>query len=76
MQVQAGRGMVEVDRVCFEDIGAIVCGGVYVLVDLTGIEWCVMVVADGDGDCVGGRWLEAPSSAHRVLREGCLGVEV
>ncbi len=76
LHVQTGRGMVEVDRVCFEDIGAVGCGGVYVLVNLAGIEWRVMVVADGDRDGVGGRWLEAPSSAHRVLREGCLSVEV
>ena len=66
--------MVKVDRVCFEDIDAVGCGGVYVLVDLAGIEWRVMVVADGNGDGVGGRWLEAPSSAHHVLREGCLCV--
>ena len=68
--------MVEEDRVCFEDIGAVGCGGVYVLFDLAGIEWCVVVVADGDGDGIGGRCLEAPSSAHQVLREGCLSVGV
>ena len=64
--------MVEVDRVCFEDIGAVGCGGVYVLFDLAGIERSVVVVADGDGDGVGGRWLETPPSAHQVLRKGCL----
>ena len=68
--------MVEVDRVGLKDVDAVGCSWVDVLVDLAGIERCVVVVADGDGDGVGGRWLEAPSSAHHVLREGCLSVEV
>ena len=50
--------------------------GVNFLVDLSGIERRVMVVADGDGYGVGGRRLEAPSPAHKVLREGCLCVEI
>jgi hypothetical protein len=33
-----------------------------------------VVVADGERDCVGSRWLEAQSTAHQVLREGMLGV--
>ena len=68
--------MVEVDRVGPEDVDTVGCGGVDVLVYLASIEWHAVVVADGDGDGVGGRWLEAPSSAHQVLREGCLSVEI
>ena len=67
--------MVEVDRVGLKDVDAVGCSWVDVLVDLVGIERCVVVVADGDGDGVGGRWLEAPSPAHQMLREGCLCVE-
>jgi hypothetical protein len=76
LHVLAGRGVVEVDRIGLEDVDAVGCGGVDVLVDLSSIEWRVVVFADGDGDGVGGRWLETPSSAHQVMREGCLSVEV
>jgi hypothetical protein len=68
--------VIEVDRFSLQDVDAVGRGGVDFLVNLSGIEWCVVVVADGDGDGVGDRWLEAPSSAHHVLREGCLCVEV
>ncbi len=72
------RGVVEVDRVNIQDVCADGRCGVNFLVDLSGIERCVMVVADGDGYGVDGRRLEAPSPAHEVLREGCLcvGIEV
>ncbi len=60
LHVLAGRGLVEVDWIGLENVDAVGCGGVDVLVDLSGIEWRVVVVADGDGDVVGGRWLEAP----------------
>jgi hypothetical protein len=33
-----------------------------------------VVVADGEGDRVGGWWLESHSPAHQVLGEGVLGV--
>ena len=68
--------MVEVDRVRLHDVGAVGRSRVDFLVDLSGVEWCVMEVADGDGYGVCGRRLEAPSPAHEVLREGCLCVEM
>ena len=49
--------MVEVDRVGLKYVGAVGCGGIDVLVDLAGIEWCVMVVANGEGNDVGSLWL-------------------
>ena len=72
----ARRGVVEVDRVSIQDVGAVGRSRVNILVDLSGVERCVMIVADGDGYGVGGRRLEAPSPAHKVLREGCLCVEI
>ncbi len=69
-------GVVEVDRVRLQDVGAVGRGRVDFFVDLSGVERCVVVVADGDGYGVCGRRLEAPSPAHEVLREGCLCVEV
>ncbi len=71
-------GVVEVNRVRIQDVGAVGRSRVNFLVNLSGVERCVMVVADGDGYGVGGRRLEAPSPAHKVLREGCLcvGIEV
>ena len=76
LQVLAGRGVVHVDWIGLEDVGAVGRSWIDVLVDLSGIEWRVVVIAYGDGDGVGGRWLEAPASAHQVLREGCLSVGV
>ena len=49
--------MVEVDRVSLKDVDAVGCSWVDVLVDLTGIERCVVVVADGEGNDVGSWWL-------------------
>ncbi len=40
--------MVELNGVSFEDVDAVGCGRVDVLVDLTGVEWCVVVVANGE----------------------------
>ena len=49
--------MVEVDGVGLNDVGAVCCSGVDVLVDLAGIQRCVVVVADGKGNDVGSWWL-------------------
>ena len=49
--------MVEVDGVGFEDVATVGCRGLDVLVDLTGVEWRVVVIADGEGDDVGSRRL-------------------
>ena len=46
--------MVEVDGFGFKYVGVVGCGGVYVLVDLAGIERCVVVVTNGEGNDVGG----------------------
>ncbi len=64
--------MVEVDGVSLEDVEAAGRSRVDILVDFPGVEWCGVVIADGEGDCVGGRWLEANSPAHQVLSEGLL----
>ena len=63
MQVLAGRGVVEVDRIGLEDVDAVGCCGVDVLVDLSGIKWRVVVVANGDGDGIGGRCIGASGVA-------------
>ena len=68
--------MVEVDGVSLEDCGAVGCSWVDILVDLPGVERCVVKVAYGEGDGVGIRWLEANISAHQVLGEGLLSVGV
>ena len=49
--------MVEVDGVGFEDVDAISCRGVDVFVDFAGVERCVVVIADGEGDDVDSRKL-------------------
>ena len=67
--------MVEVNGVGLKNVGAAGRSRVDVLVDLPGVEWCVVVVADGEGDCVGGWWLEANAPAHQVLSEGLLCVD-
>ena len=54
--------MVEVDGVGVEDVVAICCQGVDVLVEFAGIEGGVVVAADGEGDGVGGGRLESASS--------------
>ncbi len=66
--------MVEVDGVGLEDVGSAGCSWVNVLVGLPGVEWCVVVFADGKGDGVSGWWLEANAPAHQALGEGLLGV--
>ena len=68
----AGRWVVKVDRVGVQDIGAVGCRRVDSLIDLSGIERCVVVIADCDGYGVVGWWLETPPPTHEVLREGCL----
>ena len=68
--------MAEVDGVSLEDCGAVGCSWVDVLVDLPGVERCVVEIAYGEGDGVGIRWLEANISAHQVLCEGLLSVGV
>jgi len=57
LQVMAGRRVVEVDRVCINNVVAVGCRGVDVPVDFAGVEGGVMVVADGEGDGVRGRRL-------------------
>ena len=49
----AGSWVVEVDGVGLKYVGAVGCGRIYVLVDLAGIERCIVVVADGKGHDVG-----------------------
>jgi hypothetical protein len=49
--------MVEVDGVGLEDVAAVGCRGVDVFVDFAGVERCVVVIADGEGDGVGSRRL-------------------
>ena len=49
-----GDCVVEIDGVGFEYVGVVGCGRVYVLVDLAGIERCVVVVTDSEGNDVGG----------------------
>ena len=68
--------MVYVDGVGVEDVSAAGCSRVDVLVDFPGVEWGVVVVADGEGDCVGCWRLEAHSPAHEMLRESLLSVSV
>ena len=57
VQVLAGRRVVEVDGFGLEDVGAVGCRGVDVLVDFACVEWCVVVIADGEGDGVCSRRL-------------------
>ncbi len=49
--------MEEVDGVGIKNIVSVGCRGVDVFSDFTGVEGGVMVVADGEGDDVGGRRL-------------------
>ena len=66
--------VVYVDGVGVEDVSAAGCSRVDVLVDFPGVEWGVVIVADGERDCVGSWRLKADSPAHKVLREGLLCV--
>ena len=56
LEVLTGRTVVKVEGVCFEDVVAIHCGGVNVLVDSAGVERGVVKVADDEGYGVCGRW--------------------
>ena len=40
-----------------QNVVAIGCRGVDVFVRLAGVKWCVVVIADGEGNDVGSRWL-------------------
>ena len=57
LKVLTRRGVVEVDGVSVEDVVAVGCRGVDVLVEFASIEASVVVVADGEGDDVTGRRL-------------------
>ncbi len=58
-----------VDGACVEDVVAVHCGRVDVLVESAGIERGVVKVADGEGYGVCGRWQEAATLAQKVLSE-------
>ena len=60
--------MVEVNGISLEDVGAVGCCRIDVLVDFAGVEWCVVVVAYGEGNGVGSWWLKACPPTHQVLR--------
>jgi hypothetical protein len=49
--------MVEVDEVGLQNVVAIGCSGVDVFVNLAGFKLCVVVVADGEGNDIGSRWM-------------------
>ena len=57
LHILAGRGMVEIDEVRVENVVAIGCRGVDVFVNIAGVELGVMIVADGEEDDIGSRWL-------------------
>ena len=59
--------MVKVDGVSLEDVVAIHCSRVNILVESTGVERGVVIVADGEGYGIRGRWQEAAALAHKVL---------
>ena len=61
--------MVEVDAIGVKDVGAGGSCRIHVLVEFAGIEGGVMVVADSEGDRVGGRRLQSASSTHKMLGE-------
>ncbi len=58
-----------------EDVAAVLCSRVTILVESAGVERVVVKVADGEGYGVRGRWQETAASAHKVLSEGHLCVE-
>ena len=49
--------MVEAYGVGLENVVAVGCRGVDIFVDFAGVERCVVVIADGEGDGVGSRKL-------------------
>ena len=61
--------------VCLEDVVAIHCSGVDVIVEFAGVEWGVMKAADCEGNGICGRWQETAAPAHKVLSEGDLCIE-
>jgi len=62
--------VVKVDGVCSEDVVAIHCGGVNIILESAGVERDVVKVADGEGYGVYSRRQEAAAPAHKVLSEG------
>ena len=58
--------MVKVDGVCLEDVDAIRCSGIDVLAEFAGVERGVVIVADGKGNSIYGRWHEDAAPAHKV----------
>ena len=70
--------MVEVDGAGVKYVGAGCCSGVDVLVELAGVEGGVIVIADCEGDGVGGSRLKSRPSAHQVHSQRllCVLVEV
>jgi hypothetical protein len=57
LKVLTGRGKVEVYGVSLENVVAVGCRGVDIFVEFAGVERSVMVIANGEGDGVGGRRL-------------------
>ena len=68
--------VVEVDGVGVDYVGRGCCSRIDIFVELAGIEWGVVVVADCEGGGVGGSRLKSTSSAHQVHRPRFLGVLV
>ena len=58
--------MVEVDGICVEDVVAVDCRGVYVLVEFADFEGGVVVVADGEGHRARGCRLSVAPPTHQV----------
>ena len=75
MEVLTGRRVVQVDGVSLEEVVAIHCGMVHILVESAGVERGVVKVANDEGCGVCGRWQEAAAPAHNVMGEGHLSVE-
>ena len=68
--------MVEVDGVGVDYVGGGCCSRIDILVELAGVEGGVIVVANCEGDGVGGSRLKSTSSAHQVHCQRLLGVLV
>ena len=75
LKFMSRRRVVEVYGVCFEDVVAIHCSGIDVLVEFAGVERGVVKIADCEENGICGRWLEAAALAHTVLSEGQLCVD-
>jgi len=61
--------------VSLEDVVAIHCSRVNILVESASVERGVVEIADGEGYGVRGRWQEAAAPAHQMLGEDHLCVE-